>query len=570
MSKEAVGQNGAVLGSSDYWDRLNRSTYIGTAMQRASETEYFEAVKQIGQRAASAIDSIYSDLQKSKKTIHNMSFSDRNALSRQVQALGDVCSLSATSSGHGTECLFLLHQSDFPSNNFSWFDESAVRSAIDQIKNNPDFFASECLSIVRKAADWGIESAADNDKRKAKFLEGVSQRKGRDFLRHVLEVYQDEQDTSVPVGSNGAAIGSSDYLQRIERDVFLSDLPMMYSARFGSPSYTALLRDSLDSIAHTMEQDLLRNERENNYVTDETASVLKKAGQDLSRCGVSISIDSTVDKLAWFVGGDPAKIRKLQSKLNEMHVGEHLTEDGVYGKKTEQAVAEFFDQLFRGSVHTFAWINPLQSVRTGITSEPIIKNGETIFSLRDSSARSTSGKPMVVFRPDTPHNGFPYTHINAVEGRSIKTGQYVPSSELQISNLNSINHKEISEDAYRVLKDFDGTAKKVRIGARVLLVIGAALEALELYQTVESDLHDADRKIGKKTYSHVASIVGSWSLSAFLSAKGAAAGAALGTAIMPGVGTAVGGVVGSVTLGLVGSFGGSSLGKWIVDITATE
>ena len=90
MSKEAVGQNGDVLGSSDYWDRLNRSTYIGTAMQRTSETEYFEAVKQIGQRAASAIDSIYSDLQKSKKTIHNISFSDRNALSRQVQALGDV------------------------------------------------------------------------------------------------------------------------------------------------------------------------------------------------------------------------------------------------------------------------------------------------------------------------------------------------------------------------------------------------------------------------------------------------------------------------------------------------
>lgn len=53
--------------------------------------------------------------------------------------------------------------------------------------------------MVQKAADWGIESAADNDKRKTKFLEGVSQRKGRDFLRYVLEVYQDEQDTSMPV-----------------------------------------------------------------------------------------------------------------------------------------------------------------------------------------------------------------------------------------------------------------------------------------------------------------------------------------------------------------------------------
>lgn len=570
MSKEAVGQNGALLGSPDYWDRLNRSTYIGTAMQRTSEPEYFEAVKRIGQRAASAIDAIYADLQKSKETIRNISFSDRNTLSHQVQALSDVCSLSATSPGHSMECLLLLHQSDFSNNSFSWFDESAVQSAIHQIKNNPDFFASECLSIVRKAADWGIESAADNDKRKAKFLEGVSQRKGRDFLRHVLEVYQDEQDTTVPVGSNGAAIGSGDYLQRMERDVFLNDLSMMYSARFGTPGYTALLRDSLDSIAHTMEQDLLRNERENNYITDETASILKRAGQDLSRCGVTVSIDSTVDKLAWFVGGNPAKIRQLQSKLNELHLGEHLTEDGVYGKKTEQAVGGFFDELFRGSFHTLTWVNPLQSESTGIVSEPIVKNGETIFALRDYSARSTTGKGTVVFRPDTSHNGFPYTHINTVEGRSIKSGQYVPSSEFQLGNLNSINHKEISEDAYHVLKDLDGTAKKVRTAGRVLLVAGAALEALELYQTIESDLNDADQKIGKKTYSHVASIVGSWSLSAFLSAKGAAAGAAIGTAIMPGAGTAIGGVVGSVTLGLVGSFSGSALGKWIVDITVTE
>ena len=87
MSKEAVGQNGAVLGSFDYWDRLNRSTYIGTAMQRTSEPEYFEAVKRIGQRAASAIGAIYDDLQKNKKAIHNITFSDRNAVSRQVQAL---------------------------------------------------------------------------------------------------------------------------------------------------------------------------------------------------------------------------------------------------------------------------------------------------------------------------------------------------------------------------------------------------------------------------------------------------------------------------------------------------
>jgi len=61
------------------------------------------------------------------------------------------------------------------------------------------------------------------------------------------------------------------------------------------------------------------------------------------------------------VGGDPAKIRKLQSKLNEMHIGEHLTEDGVYGKKTAQAVFHFFDDLARGFFPTLCWTDILQS-----------------------------------------------------------------------------------------------------------------------------------------------------------------------------------------------------------------
>ena len=65
-------------------------------------------------------------------------------------------------------------------------------------------------------------------------------------MRHVLEVYENEEDTSVPTGFIGAVIGSGEYLQRIKRDVFFSDLSMAYSARFGSPDYPALLKDSLN------------------------------------------------------------------------------------------------------------------------------------------------------------------------------------------------------------------------------------------------------------------------------------------------------------------------------------
>ena len=50
MSKEAVGQNGAILGSSDYWDRLNRSTYISTAMQKHQNPNTLRRLKESGKK----------------------------------------------------------------------------------------------------------------------------------------------------------------------------------------------------------------------------------------------------------------------------------------------------------------------------------------------------------------------------------------------------------------------------------------------------------------------------------------------------------------------------------------
>ncbi len=151
-------------------------------------------------------------------------------------------------------------------------DEAAARRA-KEMNSFSDYKPGSATESSRRSVD---EAAAIAEAQKAqvdpmyhekidrlldvyarKLAENINKSHARDFLRHVLEVYQDEQDTSIPVGSNGAAIGSSDYLQRIERDVFHSDLSMMYSARFGSPDYTALLRDSLDEISNTLLQDLL-------------------------------------------------------------------------------------------------------------------------------------------------------------------------------------------------------------------------------------------------------------------------------------------------------------------------
>ena len=111
--------------------------------------------------------------------------------------------------------------------------------------------------------------------------------------------------------------------------------------------------------------------------------------------------------------------------------------------------------------------------------------------------------------------------------------------------------------------DHTEISKVVRIAGRVLLVAGAALDALGLCDVIDGDLHDAHQKIGKKTYSTAASIGGSWAGGALGAKGGALAGAAIGTAILPGLGTAVGGIAGGLLLGVAGS----SLRKWVIDIT---
>ena len=102
--------------------------------------------------------------------------------------------------------------------------------------------------------------------------------------------------------------------------------------------YARILRESLEAIAKQLERDLSTAAQENSYITDPTAIVLRSAASELDRCNISprISNDS-IDRLAWFVGGDLEKIQLLQRLINETDLVARIKEDGVYGKETMEA-----------------------------------------------------------------------------------------------------------------------------------------------------------------------------------------------------------------------------------------
>ena len=126
-----------------------------------------------------------------------------------------------------------------------------------------------------------------------------------------------------------------------------------------------------------------------------------------------------------------------------------------------------------------------------------------------NNAFKMGGHPFIHI--DSPHGGgkgyfrgarqsINYNHIN------IDT---VPNSNALYDLIRArYNHYPLTNTAYDILKDLDNTGKKVRIAGKILLVGGIALDALELGLAVDSDLKDADRKLGKTTASTVASIGG--------------------------------------------------------------
>lgn len=197
-----------------------------------------------------------------------------------------------------------------------------------------------------------------------------------------------------------------------------------------------------------------------------TRSICARAIRSLEKCGIStFSYAGIVDKLSWFVGGDSYKIRQLQQKLNETGAVDHLTEDGVYGKKTHNAWLDFLDKLAHCSAPTLAWTDLTQSKLSKV------KLGGTTYANNNglTNAFLYPGKrPYIHFNPPHPNkhltvNGkkipIDFPHINLDEN-------LVGHDAIYDKLFEKYNHYPLSDEAYAVLSRMDKVEKVIRIGGK--------------------------------------------------------------------------------------------------------
>jgi len=134
------------------------------------------------------------------------------------------------------------------------------------------------------------------------------------------------------IGSNREVVGSAAYFEKLHNAHFSGTLRCSRGDDFARSMeslagnrYCHLFKPNLERIVRELERDLEQGLRDNDYIRDENADNLRAAIKQLERCGVRCySLERTVDDLAWFVGGDADKIRRLQSKPNKFRIGSRL------------------------------------------------------------------------------------------------------------------------------------------------------------------------------------------------------------------------------------------------------
>lgn len=471
MSQELVGNCGAVVGSADYFQRINQGTIVAPFMMLSSGYQYYYAVEQLCSRCVSVLDEIYSDLQSAGPALAELSPEKKENLHQLVSNLDAAANFISPAFTSANSCRAILDRDS----------------------------SSETIGI---AGIWGSD------------------------------------------------VGSVSYMQ--------SKCSSIFQSIFADPlaSIVQTITSDLTGIANQISADIDQGVSQHHYMTDENGNVIQNAIRELERCSVSVFHSQSVGQLCWYREISTDKVLGLQKALNNISGFGTLTEDGIYGEKTSNAWRDFMDNLAHGAFPSLTYIDPLQTTKTGVgVASRVTKNGETFSRIIDSA----SGIPL--FRADRHPFGKnrDYFHVN------VDALKDAPSWQKGFAK--ATDHMQISEGAYSLLKNFDDTAKVVRIGGRILLVAGIAMDVLELGSVISDDLSDADQKLGKATASATTSIIGSWSGGMLGAKAGAALGAGIGTAILPGLGTAIGGIAGGLILGIAGSAAGSKLGEWIVDIT---
>lgn len=495
MSERLIGNCGYIVGESRYFRKINENSKLSDVLKIPQDYQYCNGLKNMCRNISSIISDVYADMRKNAKILNFIASGNREETISIIHGLNEVCKTWDSSCSDADRAISLLSLSSYETRLKSSAGITNILKAAKKVKNGSYTSVSsyEKVHLIEKASNIGILKAAGGDVNKLGYLSDIEQGKGTSFLEDVLQGYEFYYNSRRYTGRNGKELCSRDYNRAIVDAAFNGD-SLGSSMGRSSKKYAETIKSRLNQIYHEIEDDIKTGIRDNDYIEDSEGENLKDALEELGKAGESCyDIKNKVNSLMWFVGGNQGEITQLQRNLNSLGIRDSngsLKEDGVYGKAIRTAWNIFFTVLVKGPAPVLAWTDFLQSKYTHINLE--FKETASGKFLR----LGADGESQKLLRLDKhPYRRKDGTYVKNYYHFNIDT--LPDASPRQIKLAKKLDHIEISETAYNLLKNFDNTAKVVRIAGKTLLVAGIVADTISLGQAINEDLNDADKKLAK-------------------------------------------------------------------------
>ncbi len=335
MSKELVGNNGKVVGSMDYFNKLNDQFLIKDIVKSYS-FNYYASLKAMSKKINKLLDEVYLDL---KSNENYLSFIDRKYVNDTVaiiNGLSSFCKKFGESSNKANECIKLISSSKKSIGN-GWDIKKSTEYAL----SNKNFNKKDSIKILEDYVKNG-KKTIKGDSKKTHFIESISRSSKSGFLNDVLlNVYYLEGKKKL-IGKCGKVLCSKEY------NNYIFNVATLGSKIVNCLDYDKLVMTYFQYIVDVFWADLNKGCKDNDYITYQSAENLIRFVKDLEKCGKNrYNFNEKINYLNWFVGGDTEKILKLQRKLNSAGLSTKVMEDGVYGYLTEKAWKEYIGEAIK-------------------------------------------------------------------------------------------------------------------------------------------------------------------------------------------------------------------------------
>ena len=338
MSEEAKGSNGQILGTEDYFKKLNQAHKMSELMEDAEKYNYYESLKNVSGKIQNCLDNISSDLDSNAGMLRFISDSARTKTKNFIESLEGICKIIGSCPSEASECINFLDLTDSKTSLKTNVSTSELDRAYKIVSNGGEVPISsyERKNVLKEAAKDGINWAVGSDARKRAYIDEILHGNKEDFLIDVWNMlcYYDNGAK----GKCGYEICSDSYLQYHEKEALGSGFN-----RYDRSGYDDDITESLKKIVSDIEKDVKSAGSANNYMKTKNAVNLRAAIDDLDKCKISVpsGINDEIFSLDWYVGGKEDKIKKIQQGLNGYFGTKRLLEDGVYGEKTKDALRNF-------------------------------------------------------------------------------------------------------------------------------------------------------------------------------------------------------------------------------------